>query len=825
MGIFDFFKRKHKKDTTDYAKWQEIVLGEPTDHKISKEQLIQYSKMYLDQRFRILQDCESLVNNTLTIDVYFSRLNLLIETLEEMSLLENFMPFDSRLPSDLLNEVFEKKNLSTKEFINRSFNDVLLKSKALATEKGRQNRLHKFFDTMNNHNQEMSQRNILYLENLKNTHCIKNNNDSSTPDLIDTTEDTSSKEYSLQHSKSYNTNIFDITEDVSANTYPDKVINNFKEIITDPNFDVNSIDKKLQELKQIKSTINYNVKLPNNNIEICSNGLNLSMELYNYCLDNGYLKDNFIRKLIEYECVDFKEELEHWTIFNLFQEAKILQDNGLIEDALSKYLYILNTYIPIGSIYYDEPFYLSIKVLDNKTSYIIYDILNNNFNKTNNRTLGTTLKNLNKTIDTLDSNENMYSDIKLKIISIIKNTPNIIQTDLYKNFDIKYKENIRFIVYNLEKSNAIKRDKKGRSYILHLTQELRQENMLHFKDNPFSKDTIESTVSNISLLKENRVIDNKTNNVDHIKFKNNFIPKEVFNLLWIADGKYKNYSPESDSNKKGFGHFSVSISTSWGTEPSAIYTSMEVLEPSSIEDIDRPSYYPRYENLSPNQKWIYLNWLTDISSPIDIGYVFIFFYGLQRHLEQGSFDEAYDMIIKLRNYHNSNASFNHYSSSILLKTAILKNRPDKLKNFMESKSFSKENIDTDSYFLCLYLYKLPLTAEDITYYSSKLGFTNKRYIKNEYDLFISNMKLILKELYDVEHFSLSKYPPKNISLTKEGIHCNTSLSSEIEIPDILSNQLLREELLGILTGTHELTKKVLRGARSKKNSSISKDTN
>ena len=59
-------------------------------------------------------------------------------------------------------------------------------------------------------------------------------------------------------------------------------------------------------------------------------------------------------------------------------------------------------------------------------------------------------------------------------------------------------------------------------------------------------------------------------------------------------------------------------------------------------------YYPSYKNLKAENRYVYLNWLRDVTAPIPIGYVFIFYYGLERHLLFGKFEQAFDMIVKLR---------------------------------------------------------------------------------------------------------------------------------------------------------------------------------
>ena len=69
-----------------------------------------------------------------------------------------------------------------------------------------------------------------------------------------------------------------------------------------------------------------------------------------------------------------------------------------------------------------------------------------------------------------------------------------------------------------------------------------------------------------------------------------------------------------------------------------IYVGSLVIRPSDPTAVPTPDYYPSYAGLSPEQRWVYLNWLTDVSQPVYIGYVFLYYYGLERQLLSGDFN-------------------------------------------------------------------------------------------------------------------------------------------------------------------------------------------
>ncbi|WP_454564942.1 tellurite resistance TerB family protein [Pseudomonas sp. AIG] len=87
-------------------------------------------------------------------------------------------------------------------------------------------------------------------------------------------------------------------------------------------------------------------------------------------------------------------------------------------------------------------------------------------------------------------------------------------------------------------------------------------------------------------------------------------------------------------------------------------------------------YWPSYSGISPAARRGYLQWLSEgrCAPSVDIGYVFIFFYGLERRVIVDSItDEAArselptiaDEIDRLKNLYGDNSSFRNYASNLL----------------------------------------------------------------------------------------------------------------------------------------------------------------
>lgn len=287
------------------------------------------------------------------------------------------------------------------------------------------------------------------------------------------------------------------------------------------------------------------------------------------------------------------------------------------------------------------------------------------------------------------------------------------------------------------------------------------------------------------------------------------IPERVRDLLWFADGQYKNYNPEAD--KRVVENELFRIEYSFGIEPSLIYSRLPISKKSQKDPNEKIGYYPSYERLNPEERRVYLEWLRDVTQPIDIGYVFIFYYGLERHLVFGKYREATDMILLLREHHKNN-SFYSYSGSALIMASIL---------HRDKKTFEKvmknlENGRCDNVLLIAkYLMKEDISIDEIISLSSQAGFNNKRYLSGYPDLFRQNISSLL----EVE-FGRSSLPFYNLytkfDLEKELIFANISFSEETRtqvLPSIISNAEFKSLIYNLLSSAHEAVKKNLEELR------------
>ncbi len=229
---------------------------------------------------------------------------------------------------------------------------------------------------------------------------------------------------------------------------------------------------------------------------------------------------------------------------------------------------------------------------------------------------------------------------------------------------------------------------------------------------------------------------NNTHPVNKLAFggyANNFVVHgDIVDLIWVADGPRRNYiNTPTKSEFVNVRGFSINVSFMEQEEPSAIHTTMPIAQIQNLYGIERPPYYPTYVGLTSEQKAVYWNLLYNPYNPqIDIGFVFILYYGLERHLLCGNYEKAIDVILKLRDVHKNN-SFQSYSADAIILTSLIRNRPDILEKFLNSLDKSYElNFSDNMLLLCKFLLNVPLKAYEIMNSAKAFGFTKLNYMMN-----------------------------------------------------------------------------------------------
>jgi hypothetical protein len=278
------------------------------------------------------------------------------------------------------------------------------------------------------------------------------------------------------------------------------------------------------------------------------------------------------------------------------------------------------------------------------------------------------------------------------------------------------------------------------------------------------------------------------------------IPEPTRSLLWVTN--------EDTSKIQNPGTIEININLSEQTinekngqnyygEPSLIWTRLPI-EPNDGLETEK-MYYPSYSHLYPRNRFQYLRWLTDITKETNLSYVFLYYYGLERHLLVGNYDMAVDEILKLINVHDQ-GSFKGYAINALILASGYRKRPD----IISKVPF----IFDDPTPLALYIQRManvPLNASQIIKLSNRVGFTNKRYIWKYPEEFKQDLQNLLNK-YQTDHGDILQNVDTS-KLPNDGwaMMANTSLPDNIQsikFPSIQDDQQFKVTLKQLLQEAH-----------------------
>ena len=239
------------------------------------------------------------------------------------------------------------------------------------------------------------------------------------------------------------------------------------------------------------------------------------------------------------------------------------------------------------------------------------------------------------------------------------------------------------------------------------------------------------------------------------------------------------------------------------SEPSCIVLFAQIAEDDT--GAEPLPYYPSFSKMTPKQRTRYLKFLSDPYDPkIEIGYVFVLYYGLERGLlERQEVPRVVEVIQKLFLAHD-HAGFRGYAANTLI--------------YICSKCglMTSIQVPVQSYADALPLVYLQaklfgyLPAATLIAYSGAWGFSNQRYIKLYSDLFRSELEAVLTSQHGspvlpVEAFSDDLLP--------RGIfpaYANYSFPArEVELPNLFRYPPVASRCAQALSAAHESVKKVL----------------
>lgn len=145
---------------------------------------------------------------------------------------------------------------------------------------------------------------------------------------------------------------------------------------------------------------------------------------------------------------------------------------------------------------------------------------------------------------------------------------------------------------------------------------------------------------------------------------------------WIKSGE--SFTIQGKTFTGGNFYFGGKLSSleGYGTEASLVDDSLEIEnKPYTYED-ESLGYWPKFVSLTPKGRGAFLSWISgnrcDPETPL--GYVFIYFYGIERRITVDSIKQAvddsefkalFDEVLRLKDIYGSSRSFSNYSIRLL----------------------------------------------------------------------------------------------------------------------------------------------------------------
>lgn len=150
----------------------------------------------------------------------------------------------------------------------------------------------------------------------------------------------------------------------------------------------------------------------------------------------------------------------------------------------------------------------------------------------------------------------------------------------------------------------------------------------------------------------------------------------------------------------------ASSAPQYGTFDASLIDGTLPVAPSGSDCLEKLPYWPSYHAATPEQRSRYLDWLAGgrKDPSIEIGYVFIYFYGLERRILVDNAEHAAvaEEILDLRSVYETSRSFYRYSTSLLWMIVALTGRTGDLPGALTAKIVaSTKRWDTEELAYCL----------------------------------------------------------------------------------------------------------------------------
>ena len=160
MGLFSILTGKNAK----LLKLQKLLVKKSPNRLImSEKQLMDTARRTAKRYLEICNDSMRLVDTTIKPDVFFSRLDLLLNNLSELQELEKYISFSSSPSKSLARIRFAKQDV-IHDFLVRYHKSIVAQANAAKTPRGKEGKYKKFEESLRPYYTKMNAQNILFVK-------------------------------------------------------------------------------------------------------------------------------------------------------------------------------------------------------------------------------------------------------------------------------------------------------------------------------------------------------------------------------------------------------------------------------------------------------------------------------------------------------------------------------------------------------------------------------------------------------------------------------------------------------------------------------------
>lgn len=154
-----FLGRFRKDKKTDVESYENQTENNRTNILDSPEKMEQYSAA---NSLRICRESIKIIYETTNPDTFFSRYEIILRKTANIEAHSDKFNFGDLSPQTMRQEVVNGKQKYVRNMIDRYWNETVKGAESLKTDNGKKNRYQKFYDTLEQYKNEISEENIRY---------------------------------------------------------------------------------------------------------------------------------------------------------------------------------------------------------------------------------------------------------------------------------------------------------------------------------------------------------------------------------------------------------------------------------------------------------------------------------------------------------------------------------------------------------------------------------------------------------------------------------------------------------------------------------------